>query len=59
MEPERNTTGEGANTPLCPSCAQPMVFKRAVPRFAALSELRTYECRGCAETYTEAVEDLD
>jgi len=44
------------DTPLCPSCGQPMRFKRAVPRFAALPELRTFECAACAVTYTEAVE---
>ena len=41
---------------LCPSCGQPMQFVSAIPRFAALPELRTYECKACGETYTEAVE---
>jgi len=45
-----------AGTPLCPSCGRPMRFKRAIPRLGALPELRTYECAGCAVTYTEAVE---
>ena len=44
--------------PLCPSCGRPMRFVRAVPRFAALPELRTYECKGCAVTYTNAVEGV-
>lgn len=44
------------DTPLCPGCGQPMRFVRAIPRFAALPELRTYECKACALTYTEAVE---
>jgi rubredoxin len=47
---------EIGTTPLCPSCGRPMQFVRAVPRFAALPELRTYECKGCGVTYTEAVE---
>jgi hypothetical protein len=33
-----------------------MIFKRAVPRFAALPELRTYECKACGITYTAAIE---
>ncbi len=45
-----------ADTPLCPSCGQPMRFVRAVPRFAALPELRTYECKPCGVSYTAAVE---
>jgi rubredoxin len=47
---------EIGTTPLCPSCSRPMQFVRAVPRFAALPELRTYECKACGVTYTEAVE---
>ena len=50
---------DDAETPLCPSCGQPMRFVGAVPRFAALPELHTYECRACGETYTEAVEPGD
>ena len=34
-----------------------MQFKRAIPRVAGLPELRTYECKACAVTYTEAVEE--
>ena len=45
-----------ADTPLCPSCGQPMRFVRAIPRFASLPELRTYECKACGESYTEAFE---
>ncbi len=44
------------STPLCPSCGRPMGFVRAVPRLGALPELRTYECKACAVTYTEAAE---
>lgn len=42
-------------TPLCPSCTQPMQFARSVPRFAALPELRTYQCLTCRVSYTAAV----
>lgn len=56
MEQTATTIDETANAPLCPSCGQPMCFKRAVPRLAALPELRTFECKRCAVTYTEAVE---
>ena len=42
--------------PPCPSCGRPMRFVRAVPRFAALPELRTYECKACAVSYTEAAD---
>ena len=45
--------------PLCPHCGRPMRFVRAVPRLAALPELRTYACRACGVSYTEAVEDGD
>jgi len=47
---------DDTDSPPCPSCGQPMRFVRSVPRFAALPELRTYECKACGETYTEAVE---
>jgi len=47
---------DGDDAPLCPSCGQPMQFVSAIPRFAALPELRTYECKACGEAYTEAVE---
>ena len=42
--------------PLCPSCGRPMRFVRSVPRLGALPELRTFECKACGVTYTEAVE---
>lgn len=56
MEQGPTRFDEATNLPLCPSCGQPMCFKRAVPRFAALPELRTYECKSCAVSYTAAVE---
>lgn len=33
-----------------------MHFLRSLPRVAALPELRTYQCKACAVTYTEAIE---
>lgn len=42
--------------PLCPSCGRPMRFVRSLPRLGALPELRTFECKACGVTYTEAVE---
>jgi hypothetical protein len=33
-----------------------MCFKRAIPRFAGLPELRTFQCANCAVTHTQAVE---
>ena len=33
-----------------------MRFVRSVPRLGALPELRTYECKACGVTYTEAAE---
>jgi transposase-like protein len=56
MEPEIAILDDAETPPLCPSCGQPMRFVRAMPRFAALPELRTYQCDACGETYTEAVE---
>lgn len=44
-----------SDAPLCPSCSKPMRFVRAIPRFAALPELRTYECKPCGVTHTAAV----
>lgn len=49
---------DDGETPLCVSCGKPMRFVRAVPRFAALPELRTYECKACGVTYTAAVEPV-
>jgi hypothetical protein len=56
MDTVLNNSGASADAPLCPSCGRPMRFVRAVPRFAALPELRTFECKSCAVTYTEAAE---
>ena len=50
---------DDADTPLCASCGKPMRFVRAVPRLAALPELRTYECEPCGVTYTAAVEPIE
>ena len=55
MESDLNAM-DAPGTPPCPSCRQPMIFKRAVPRFAALPELRTYECKACGITFTAAIE---
>jgi hypothetical protein len=55
METDLNAM-DAPDTPPCPSCRQPMIFKRAVPRFAALPELRTYECKACGITFTAAIE---
>ncbi len=44
------------DAPLCPNCGQTMRFVRAVPRLGALPELRTYECKPCGVSYTEAAE---
>jgi hypothetical protein len=33
-----------------------MRLARTVPRLGGLPELRTYECRACSVTFTEAVE---
>lgn len=56
MESDLNAMDDAPGTPPCPSCRQPMIFKRAVPRFAALPELRTYECKACGITFTAAIE---
>ena len=42
--------------PLCPHCRKPMDFVRSVPKIGALPELRTYQCKPCRETVTEADE---
>jgi predicted amidophosphoribosyltransferase len=42
--------------PLCPRCRQPMAFVGSVPKIGALPELRTYQCKPCRETVTEADE---
>lgn len=54
MEPDFTILDDGG-APLCPGCSEPMRFVRAIPRFAALPELRTYECKPCGVTYTGAV----
>jgi len=45
-----------ASTPNCPHCAKPMRLARTIPRLGGLPELRTYECRACGVTFTEAVD---
>ena len=47
-----------ANIPLCPNCSKPMRLARVTPRFGGLPELKTFECRPCGVTLTEAVENL-
>lgn len=42
--------------PLCPHCCQPMRLARTVPRLGGLPELRTYECRACGVSFTQAAE---
>jgi hypothetical protein len=39
-----------------PQLFAPMYFPKAVPRVASLSELRTYNCKPCGVTVTEAEE---
>ena len=48
--------GKGEWGPDCPSCGRPMRFCKAVPRVASLPELRTYNCKSCGMTVTEAEE---
>ena len=43
--------------PRCSKCGQPMRFVRSLPAVGGLSELQSYECRGCRETITIAVDD--
>jgi rubredoxin len=38
----------------CPSCGRPMRFVLSVPSFGAFPELRTFKCKVCGVTYTEA-----
>ncbi len=42
--------------PVCPHCGKLMRVARIVPRLGGLPELRSYECRPCAISFTEAVE---
>jgi rubredoxin len=58
MEPEL-TILDDAEAPRCPNCGQPMHFVSAIPRFAALPELRTFECKPCGVTYTAEVTPRD
>ena len=43
----------------CPACGRPMTLGDSVPRFGSFPELRTYECKICGVTYTEAARDDD
>jgi hypothetical protein len=54
MEPDFAILDD-SEIPVCSSCGKPMRFVRSIPRFAALPELRTYECKPCGVTYTAAV----
>ena len=58
METDYTRSDNVPPVPPCPSCGRPMRFVRAIPRLAALPELRTYECKGCAVTYTEAADQI-
>ena len=44
------------SAPPCPRCGKPMSFVRSLPKLGALLELRTYQCKPCGETVTEADE---
>ncbi len=50
---------DDAETPLCTSCGKPMRFVSAIPRLAALPELRTFECKPCGVTFTAEVAPRD
>jgi hypothetical protein len=54
MEPEFAILDD-AEIPLRPNCGQPMRFVRAIARFAALPELRTFEYKPCGVTCTAAI----
>lgn len=41
----------------CPACGRPMRVVLVIPRFGSFPELRTYECRDCGVSYTEAAKD--
>jgi transposase-like protein len=45
--------------PLCPHCGQPMRLARIVPRLGGLPELRTYECRACGVSFTQAAQQQE
>jgi hypothetical protein len=38
----------------CPTCCKPMRFARSTPGIGALPELKTYDCKECGTTITEA-----
>ena len=44
------------SAPPCPACGKAMRFVRSVPKLGALPELRTYDCKPCGQTVTEADE---
>ncbi len=41
----------------CPACGRPMRLVLVIPRFGSFPELRTYECKSCGVSYTEAAKD--
>ncbi len=43
----------------CPACGRPMRVVLVIPRFGSFPELRTYECRACGVSYTEAAKETD
>jgi hypothetical protein len=62
--PERcNGMGTGRVIPLsvhrCPACGRPMRLDSVVPRFGSFPELRSFACKACGVTYTEAAKDDD
>lgn len=54
-----HSVAEERNAPLCPDCGWPMHFVRAVPRLAALPELRSFQCKACGISCTGAIEPGD
>ncbi len=42
---------------VCPACGQSMRLVLVIPRFGSFPELRTYECKGCGVSYTEAAKN--
>jgi len=43
----------------CPACGRPMQLISSVSRFGSFPELRTFECKSCGITYTEAAKPAD
>ena len=41
----------------CPACGRPMRPVLVIPRFGSFPELRTYECKSCGVSVTEAAKD--